>query len=113
MGRFGYIRLGYRALYGAKIHFDLNFELQRHSTEDQIVSSLLLKWWTNFAKHGNPNGLSGDERWTPLTSDPDSKYLEISSEGGHLKKFAQFFPELRTFFEEIWAAVPPRMHLPR
>ena len=88
-------------------------ELQRHSTEDQIVSSLLLKWWTNFAKHGNPNGVSGDDRWTPLTSSPDSKYLEISSEGGHLKKIAQFFPELRKFFDEIWAAVPPRMHLPR
>jgi len=89
--------------------------LQRHSDEDKIVSSLLLKWWTNFAKHGNPNGISGDDddRWTPLTSSPDSKYLEISSEGGQLKKFATFFPELRNFFEEIWAAVPPRMHLPR
>ena len=92
-----------------------SFELQRHSDEDKIVSSLLLKWWTNFAKHGNPNGISGDDddRWTPLTSSPDSKYLEISSEGGQLKKFATFFPELRNFFEEIWAAVPPRMHLPR
>merc|ERR1711974_496637 len=87
--------------------------LQRHSNEDQLVSTLLLKWWTNFAKHGNPNGVSGDEGWTPLTSSPDSKYLEISSEGGQLKKFVQLFPDLRKFFEEIWAAVPPRMHLPR
>ena len=92
-----------------------HLELQRHSDEDKIVSSLLLNWWTNFAKHGNPNGVSEDDDggWTPLTSSPDSKYLEISSEGGQLKKFATFFPELRKFFEEIWAAVPPRMHLPR
>ena len=91
--------------------FILNF--QRHSTEDQVVSSLLLKWWTDFAKHGNPNGVSGDDGWTPLTSSPDSKYMEISAEGGQLKNFAQFFPQLRKFFEELWDAVPPRMHLPR
>ena len=88
---------------------------QRHTDEDQKVSSLLLNWWTNFAKYLNPNGISEatESPWTPLTSRPDSKYMEISTEGGQLKQLATLFPEVRNFFEQLWDVVPPRMHLPR
>jgi len=89
--------------------------LQRHTDEDQKVSSLLLNWWTNFAKYLNPNGISEatESPWPPLTSRSDSKYMEISTEGGKLKQLATFFPEVRNFFEQLWDVVPPRMHLPR
>lgn len=34
---------------------------------DNELSNKIVDYWTNFAKHGNPNGL-GEQTWTPYTS---------------------------------------------
>nr|CAB3219683.1 acetylcholinesterase precursor [Phallusia mammillata] len=50
---------------------------------DRLVSRRMMRYWTNFAKYGDPNGdldetLESDEYWSPFDSSRQ-QYLEISA----------------------------------
>ena len=45
-----------------------------YGEKDEALSRRLMRYWTDFAKTGNPNG-EGDERWTPYTKESPLTFI--------------------------------------
>jgi len=62
-----------------------------YNEKDKEVSRRMVKYWTNFAKYGNPNGLDSDSTddstvvW-PRYSEPTQRYLKIQASGDSVGK---------------------------
>ncbi|XP_065203557.1 juvenile hormone esterase-like [Planococcus citri] len=74
--------------------------------EDRIVSERVVKLWSNFVAYGNPNGLSGEQIWKPVTTS-DLEYLHIST--SHLTMKTRPFWDEYIFFKRL--GNPPLMNL--
>ncbi|CEF63953.1 Carboxylesterase, type B domain-containing protein [Strongyloides ratti] len=64
--------------YVVKVGIVVNWEF---SKEDLIIVDYMTTFWTNFAKYGNPNGLSESEnvpvKWEPATKNNPNRCLRI------------------------------------
>nr|CAD7463024.1 unnamed protein product [Timema tahoe] len=58
------------------------------NTEDATVRTYIIKFWTNFAKTGNPNIPEEEVEWPAVTRE-DLFYLKISPKLGVLKDFRE------------------------
>ena len=83
--------------------------LQRHSAEDEAVGRMMVSLWTSFAKELAPT--AGSVAWEARGA-ADPGYLEIGTRGATMRNHTDF-AAVMDFFEELWAEVPPRMHLQR
>ncbi|NWI13499.1 SASB hydrolase, partial [Crypturellus soui] len=54
--------------------------------EENKLSQTVMRYWTNFARNGNPNG-EGLEHWPPY--DLDERYLEIDLTQKEARKFKE------------------------
>ncbi|XP_065216351.1 juvenile hormone esterase-like [Planococcus citri] len=54
--------------------------------QDKLVSEKLLKFWTEFAIKGDPNGESEEKLWKPTNSEGDIEYLHIKGNSTTMEK---------------------------
>ncbi|XP_048759521.2 uncharacterized protein LOC125669117 [Ostrea edulis] len=92
-------------LFDARNLMATNFSL---STNQTAFALQLIKYWTNFAKTGNPNG-PGLTKWLPYHSDTGSyKQLSISNmtNGNHYRQdYVKFWESINAFDSLTSAAV--------
>nr|CAD7263059.1 unnamed protein product [Timema shepardi] len=69
------------------------------NTEDATVRTYIVKFWTNFAKTGNPNIPEEEVEWPAVTKE-DLFYLKISPKLGVLKDFRK---ERMDFLDDLWS----------
>nr|CAD7268758.1 unnamed protein product [Timema shepardi] len=67
-------------------------------SEDALVRNYIAKFWTNFAKTGNPNISEEEVEWPAVTKE-DLFYLKISPKLGVLKDFRK---ERMDFLDELF-----------
>ncbi len=70
-------RYGYGSPHGQDVAFvfGLNPEDQHENESDLALSEVMVDYWTNFAKYGNPNG-EGVPEWPAFSNEnPDVMYL--------------------------------------
>ena len=72
--------------------------------EDTVVSKRMLKWWTDFAKFGDPTPTPGpgEVAWTPVTQ-KDWKYLNISSDTPSMEYSGDY--QGRIAFQMPWSFI--------
>nr|CAD7199395.1 unnamed protein product [Timema douglasi] len=68
------------------------------NTEDATVRTYMVKFWTNFAKTGNPNISEEEVEWPAVTKE-DMFYLKISPKLGVLKDFRK---ERMDFLDDLF-----------
>ena len=73
-----------------------NFTL---NTQDTSEAEMLVSYWTNFAKTGDPTPPSAEVAWEPVT-EGQHEYLEIDNEGLSMGA-SQYYMERVKFWEEI------------
>nr|CAD7448142.1 unnamed protein product [Timema bartmani] len=67
-------------------------------SEDALVRNYSIKFWTNFAKTGNPNNPEEEVEWPAVTKE-DLFYLKISPKLGVLKDFRK---ERMNFLDDLF-----------
>lgn len=99
LGAFHGLELAYVFQYEVDNEFAKKYFL---SPEDPIVQEIMLQYWTNFAKTGNPNG-HGLAAWKTYDVNLDN-YLELSSKPREKLKFRapylNLWDEANIFFKE-------------
>lgn len=87
--------LGVMHGYEIELAFGVPLYTNSHFTEpyndkDKEVAKRMVKYWTNFAKYGNPNGMEGeadaDSTVWPRYSEPTQRYLKIQGDGDSVGK---------------------------
>ena len=66
---------------------------------DKELSTIMIKFWSNFVKYGDPNGDVGDDPSWPVFEGPDWKYLNIK--GNEQSLGQNMRGNLCTFWDEI------------
>ncbi|XP_069474589.1 cholinesterase isoform X2 [Ambystoma mexicanum] len=69
-------------LHGYEIEFVFGMPLYRklnYTKEEELLSRVMMKYWANFAKTGNPNGILGKERTWPLFNIDEQQYLILNA----------------------------------
>jgi para-nitrobenzyl esterase len=89
---------------GAEHAVELNFVFPNLfgpplNSEQQALSSTMVRYWTNFAKHGNPNG-DGTPFWPRFRSSADVLSLDIGQDAIHPVDIA------KTSNCDFWASLP-------
>lgn len=67
------------AVHGAEVPYVFGTLSPKYSDADRATSEAIEKYWTNFARTGNPNG-AGLPAWQGY-SDPARPYIEFTSDG--------------------------------
>ena len=68
----------------------------RYNQSDRDLSEIMLSYWTNFAKTGNPNS-DGLPKWAPYTGSGD-KVMEL---GSHVGEIDDKYLKLYSIIEEF------------
>ena len=78
-------RYGHRSPHGQDVDFVFQSLHPGNNPTDPALAQYILKYWTNFAKYGNPNGKETDPNlpvW-PLFKNEDSQVMVLTGEGPH------------------------------
>ena len=78
-------RYGHRSPHGQDVDFVFQSLHHGNNPTDPALAQYILKYWTNFAKYGNPNGKETDPDlpvW-PLFKNEDSQVMVLTGEGPH------------------------------
>ena len=78
-------RYGHRSPHGQDVDFVFQSLRPGNNPTDSALAQYILKYWTNFAKYGNPNGKETDSNlpvW-PLFKNEDSQVMVLTGEGPH------------------------------
>ncbi|XP_065216362.1 juvenile hormone esterase-like [Planococcus citri] len=70
------------------------------TSQDKLVSETLIKFWTEFAITGDPNGKSEEKLWKTAKFKGDLDYLHIKSNGTTMEK--NLFKERYEFWESLF-----------
>jgi len=86
--------------HGAELYYVFGFmeSLLGFSEEDQAFSDIMITYWTNFAKTGNPNG-AGLPDWPGFGTPAQRNYLEL---GAEIRTGSGLDSELYRLVEKTW-----------
>lgn len=78
-------RYGHRSPHGQDVDFVFQSVRPGNNPTDKTLARYILKYWTNFAKYGDPNGKKSDNElpvW-PLFKNENSQVMVLTGEGPH------------------------------
>ncbi|XP_064409063.1 acetylcholinesterase-like isoform X1 [Latimeria chalumnae] len=69
-------------IHGYEIEFVFGLPLEKrlnYTADEEMLSRKMMRYWSNFARRGNPNDISDGQKW-PIFTPPDQQYITLNAE---------------------------------